>query len=372
MIKLENSNIMSDIYRSRPTSDLLRITMMKSFSFLSLLFLPLIVAAEPLITGSVEEVEVFREAKLDSLIEAVNQTTISAQTGGQVEEILFDVDDVVKKGDLIVRLRDTEQKARLGLAEAALAEAKADLKKRRDEHTRVEGLYGKKLASQSEMDQAIAGLDMAKARKSAAEASLDQAREQLAYTQVRAPYSGIVTVRHVELGEIAQPGKALMTGISLDQLRTLVAVPQSMINEVREQSKAKVILPGGQVVEAKKITVFPFADPLSNTFRVRVQLPPEIRGIFPGMFVKTSFVLGKDQQLVMPAQALAYRGEVSGVYVQEKAGRLSFRHVRPGRRLSERQIVILAGLEAGEQVILDPVAAGAALKQQAAGGSHDH
>jgi RND family efflux transporter MFP subunit len=346
--------------------------MMKPLRILSLLLLPLAALAEPLTTAPVERAEVSREAKLDSLVEAINQTTISAQTGGQVEEIFFDVDDVVKKGDLILRLRDNEQKAQLGLAEATLAEARAALKNRRDEYNRVKDLYQKKLASQSEMDQAVAGVDMAEARKAAAEASLDQSREQLAYTLVRAPYSGIVTQRHVELGEIAQPGKPLMTGVSLDQLRILVAVPQSMINGVRKQAKARVILPDGQSVEAGKITVFPFADPMSNTFRVRVDLPQELRGVFPGMFVKTAFVLGKKQLLAMPLKALAYRGEVTGVYVQGEEGRLSFRHVRPGRQLSQGRIAILAGLQEGELVVLDPVAAGAELKKQRVESGHGH
>lgn len=320
--------------------------------------------AGPLPTAEVVQTQVPREVWLDSTVEAIQQSTVSAQTGGQVEEIFYDVDDFVQQGSLLVRLRDSEQKSQLGKAEAGQAEAKAGLKRSQDNHQRISELHTKKQVSQAEMDEATAQLEAAKARLDAAEASLEQAKEQLAYTQVKAPYSGILTQRHVELGEIAQPGKALMTGVSLDKLRTLVDVPQSLIAKVRKEGKAQVRLADGTKVEAAKLTVFPFADHGSNTFKVRVDLPPSTPGLFPGMFVKTGFILGDQQYLTMPKEALVYRGEVSGAYVEDGQGRLEFRHVRPGPELDNGQVAILAGLEAGEKVVTDPIAAGVALKAQ--------
>ncbi|QFY89591.1 efflux RND transporter periplasmic adaptor subunit [Magnetovirga frankeli] len=320
--------------------------------------------AADLATQAAQKTQAPREVRLDSRVEAVQQATVSAQTGGQIEQLLFDVGDVVEKDALVVRLRDTEQRAQLARAEAARAEAEADLKRNRDNHRRISDLFAKQQVSTAERDQAQAALDAAEARLEQTQASLRQAQEQLDYTQVRAPYSGIVIQRHAELGEVAQPGKPLITGISLDRLRTLVAVPQTLVEQVRSRAKAEVELPDGSRVAASRITVFPIADANSNTFLVRVYLPEGVEGLFPGMFIKTIFQLGQTQWLSIPDQALAQRGEVSGVYVRDDDGRLSFRHLRIGRQLPKQRLAVLAGLEEGEQVVLEPIAAGVALKAQ--------
>lgn len=315
-------------------------------------------------SAAAEYLSIPREVLLDGTLEAVNQATLSAQTGGQVKEILFDVDDYVEQGKVIVLLRDTEQKAQADQAQGALREAEARLKEARDDHARIQDVFAKRLVSQADMDRATAALKAAEARFATAKASLEQALEQLEYTKVRAPYSGIVTKRHVEAGEVAQPGKPLMTGISLDQLRVLVNVPQSLVSAVRAQGRVRVILPDGSSADALKLTVFPFADQASNTFKVRVDLPRGAAGLFPGMYVKTAFALGDKRVLAVPEKAVAYRGEVTGVYVISKEGRVGFRHIRPGQRLAGERIAILAGIEEGEKVAIDPIEAGAMLKQQ--------
>lgn len=328
-----------------------------------------------LATAAAERQDVQREYRLDGVVEAINRSTVSAQTQGQVDEILYDVDDFVEKGDLIVRLRDTEHRARVAQAAAELKSAAAQLQQARDEHERIEGLYEKKNVSASAMDQAEAALTGAQARLEAAQAALEQAREQLAYTQIRAPYSGIVTQRHVEAGEIAGPGEPVMSGISLEELRVIVDVPQSLIPTVRAQGEVRVYLPDGTIAEPGPITVFPFADSGSNTFKVRLDVSEHAEGLFPGMFVKTGIVTGRKQELTVPRQAVVQRSEVTGVYVVDDDGGVGLRQIRTGRVLGDA-VVVLSGLDEGEQVALDPIAAGVALKEQAqarraAGASHN-
>jgi RND family efflux transporter MFP subunit len=299
------------------------------------------------------------------VVEAVNQTTISAQTRGQVQEILFDVDDYVEKGALIIRLKDTEQQAGLIQASAEVKAANARLGEARDEHQRISEVFSKQLVARSALDKAETALQAAQARYDSAVAGLEQAREQYQYTQVRAPYSGIVTHRHVEMGEIANPGQALMTGISLDHLRVNVDVPQSLIPAIRKIGQASVEQPGNGYIPVSKLTIFPFADQASNTFKVRLELPPGTENMFPGMFVKTAFVVGNRQELLIPIKAVVHRSEVTGVYIINPNQRISFRHVRLGHE-RDGSIAVLAGLDAGEQVALDPIAAGVLLKQQLA------
>ncbi len=251
-------------------------------------------------------------------------------------------------------------------AAADLKAAGAALQEAQDEYDRTREVFAKKLVAESAMDRADSGLKSAKARFEAAQAGLAQAREQLEYTRVRAPYSGIVTARLLQVGEVAQPGKPLISGISLDQLRVLVDVPQNLVPRIRELGQARVELPGGGWVQAAKITVFPIADHGSNTFKVRVDLPEGSAGLFPGMFVKTTFVTGRKQELVVPDQAVVYRSEVTAVYVIGDDGTIRFRHIRAGRAVQDGLRVVLSGLMPGERVALDPIAAGVELKRRRA------
>lgn len=316
-----------------------------------------------LVTAPAEYRTVPREYRLDGVVEAVNRTTVSAQTQGQVQEILYDVDDYVEKDAVVARIKDTEHRARVAQAAADLKSAAAQVEQAREEHLRVKGLYEKKNVSDSAMDKATADLASAQAALEAATARLEQAQEQLDYTQVRAPYSGIVTHRHVQVGEITSPGQPVMSGISLEELRVIVDVPQSVIPAVRGGGTARVYLPEGQSIETTDITIFPFADMDSNTFKVRVDLPVAIRALFPGMYVKTGFVVGERSELAVPKAAVVHRSEVTGVYVISQGDLVHFRQVRLGRALDDA-FVVLAGLTAGERVALDPIAAGVALKAQ--------
>lgn len=304
-----------------------------------------------------------QEYRLDGLVEAVHQSTLSAQTSGQVQELLVDVDDYVEAGAIILRLKDTEQKARVSQAKASLQAANARRQAAQKEFSRVQGIFARKLVSKSEMDQATSALQTTTADQKSAQAALRQAEEQLAYTQVRAPFTGIVTQRHIEAGETAQPGQPLISGLSLDQLRVNVDVPQSLVVRVREQGAARVLIPTGDWVAVDKLTIFPYADPASGTFKVRVVLPAGIKDIFPGMLLKVAFTTGGEQQLTVPLSTVVHRSEVTGLYVVDAQGKVTLRHVRLGRRLEDR-VVVLSGLVVGEQVALNPIAAVVVLKQQ--------
>jgi RND family efflux transporter MFP subunit len=311
-------------------------------------------AAEPLARAEVSLKTIPGEVVVDALIEAVFQSTVSAQTSGRITAVMVDVDDYVNKGDVIMRFRDKEQRAAMKAADARTEEAKAAF-------ARMQELLAKKLVSKAEFDKAQAGLK-------AANAAREQAQEQLEHTVVRAPYSGIVVKRHVEPGESASPGKPLMTGLSLESLRAVANVPQAHIDQVRDLQRARVILPGegAPSVAGTKLTISPFADSASHTFRVRVDLPQGRHGVYPGMFVKVAFVTGESQRLILPVSAVVHRSEVTAVYVL-KGDDIRFRHIRIGRELEAGQVEVLAGLDAGEEVALDPIRAGVMLKEKRAG-----
>ncbi|HEV8444139.1 MAG TPA: efflux RND transporter periplasmic adaptor subunit [Steroidobacteraceae bacterium] len=312
-------------------------------------------AAEPLASIEIRPERSPLERQLDGTIEAVNQGTVAAQTSGRVAEILYDVNDFVPAGAVIVRLRATEQRTGLLQAEASLREAQARAIEAQTQFERVADIYARKVVPKATFDAATAARDAANARLTAAQAAVQAAREGVSYTEIRAPYAGIVTRRHVELGETVNPGTLLMSGLSLQYLRVAVDVPQSIVEQVRRIRKAAVYV-GERRIEAQKLTVFPEASAPSNTFRARIELPENAADLYPGMFVKVGFVVGEADRLLVPAGALVQRGEVNAVYLIATDGSTTLRQVRVGHRFGER-VEILAGLVAGDRVALDPVAA---------------
>lgn len=325
----------------------------------------------------------------DGVIEAVKQATVSAQTVGRITEINFDVDDFVPKGSVLLRFRNNKQKAALVEAQASVKEVETRLEETNLEFERIKGVFSKKLVSKSVYDKASANYQAANQRLGQVRARLTQAQEEFDRTIVRAPYAGIVVKRHVEVGETAKIGQALFTGFSMDSMRVVANVPQSVVNlisrGISEDQKTYIVYPDGigrkpnngsltssltssltkyRKVAAKKVTINPYGDPVTHAFGVRVQLPSGLQGIYPGMFIKVAFIVGEQKRLLVPQQAIVNRSEVTAVYVMAPEGGVSFRQIRVGNELLEGYVEALSGLQEGEQVVLDPVQAGERLKAQ--------
>ncbi|MEZ5499864.1 MAG: efflux RND transporter periplasmic adaptor subunit [Steroidobacteraceae bacterium] len=311
-------------------------------------------APYPVLTAQLRPVPV--ERQLDGRIEAVNQGTVSAETSGRVVEINYDVNDFVPAGAVILRLRATEQRAGLLQAQAALREATARQGEANSRYERVADMYERKVVPKAMFDEALANRDAADARLAAARASVQSASEGLGYTEVRAPYAGVVVKRHVEIGESVSPGTPLVSGLSLQFLRVAVDIPQRLVEQVRKIRKAAVYAQGKRI-DATQVVIFPQAQQPSATFRARVDLPENAADLYPGMLVKVGFVVGEAESLTLPASAVMHRSEVTGVYVWDPAaGVTRFRQLRIGQSVAEA-VEVLAGLRAGEQVAVDAMSA---------------
>jgi RND family efflux transporter MFP subunit len=315
----------------------------------------------PFATLTVDYERAPRERVWDGTVEAVNQATVSAQTSGRVAEIFYDVDDFVEAGAPIMRFTDTEQRAAVGSARAALQEAEARAEEADSEFARISAMFESGTVARARFDQAQANRNAAAARLDSARAAVTNAEQQLQYTVVRAPYAGIVSRRHVEVGELVRPGAPLMSGLSLEHVRVVVDVPQSMLDPIREIGKANVYV-DDRVLAAESLTFFPVADPATNTFRVRADLPAGGATLYPGTFVKIGFVVGETERLLLPVSAIVQRSELTAVYVVGDEA-VTLRQIRTGRRYGER-VEVLAGLAPGEVVAADPVAAGAYLRER--------
>ncbi|MFV2055302.1 MAG: efflux RND transporter periplasmic adaptor subunit [Thiohalomonadales bacterium] len=341
-----------------------------SVLWLVLLFYPVPGFTESQLPFHVYEVKyqtIEQTVTLDAVVEAVNAATVSSQVSGRVIGINFDVDDVVKKGQILVRLANRQQRSRVDEIVAKELEAQAQYNVDLAEFKRIQQLAVKKLVSKSVIDQADAKLRRAKERLNSAAARLKDAETKLRYAVVRAPFSGVVVERHVELGELARIGQVLMSGVSLAKLRIRAYVPQSYITEIRKNKQVQVSFTEGlqlAPISTVKVTVAPQADRDSHSFVVRAELPDNIPGLYPGMFSKLTFATGKARKLLVPNLAIVKRSELSALYVVSEAGAVQLRQVRVGSPYPGEQTEILAGLSVGERIALDPVKATIYLKKK--------
>jgi RND family efflux transporter MFP subunit len=318
--------------------------------------------AEALKTAAVELRDVELTTSAEAVMEAVHQSTVSAQIAGRVVDLRFDVGDYVKKGEVIVRIDERAASQALAASEAQVAEARAALANARAQYERSRQLLAQKFISQAGLDQAEAAYKAAQARVSALIAGAGQAATERSFATVVAPYSGVVSARHIELGEMASPGRPLMTGFDPSTLRVVATVPQAQVAAIQAGGKARIEVPSlGRWVDVKAMTIVPAADPRTHTTRVRLELPAEVRGVYPGVYARAHFVIGKAPRLLVARAAIVRRSEVTAVYVVDEQGRAHMRQVRLGGAGDEASVEVLAGLKPGERVALEPIKAGMAL-----------
>ena len=338
--------------------------MLRSLVLLSLLLPHLAFAALPFPLGSVEFREVDQTYAAEGLVEAVKQATVSAQIAGRIVELKFDVGDYVQKGAVIARIDASVVGQQLAGSQAQVAQARALLENARASYERTKQLAAQKFISQAALDKATGEYKAAQAQASASLAGAGEAAANRQFATIVAPFSGVVSARLIELGEMAQPGKPLFTGFDPKDLRVEVTVPQYKLPAVREQARATIEFPSlNKWVKAANITILPAADVKTHASRVRIDLPEDLREVYPGMFARAHFAVSRVRKLLVPEAAVLRRSELTAVYVVDAKENVQLRQVRLGEPAGEAQIEVLAGLTPGERVALDPVKAGIYLTQ---------
>lgn len=318
-------------------------------------------AAEPLAVAPVQYREMTQSYGADGVVEAVRQSTVSAQISGRVKQILFDVGDTVKKGQVILRIDEREAAQAMAGSQAQLMQAQVAMQKAKADYERARQLFAQKFISQAALDKAQADYKMSLAQAAASEAGAEQSVLAHGYSAVIAPFEGVVGARLVEVGELVTVGKPLMSGFDPSQMRVIVDVPQYKLADIGAHPQVMIELPSlNRRVQAAAVEVLPVADARTHSTRVRVNLPAHEAGVYPGMFVRVQFAVGKAKKLLIPSSAVVRRSEVVAVYVVGDKGEARLRQVRIGEPAGENEIEVLAGLNPGEKVALDPIKAGMA------------
>lgn len=323
-------------------------------------------AAQPALelkTAPAEVRDIALTTSAEAVIEAVRQSTVSAQIAGRIVDLRFDVGDFVKQGEVIARIDERAVTQAEAASVAQVREAQAALGNARAQFERSKQLLAQKFISQAALDQAEAAYKAAQARVTALLAGAGAAATERSFATVVAPYSGVVSARLVELGEMATPGRPLMTGFDPSTLRVVATVPQAQVAAIRALGRARIEVPSlGRWVDVKSMTVVPAADPRTHTTQVRLELPADVRGVYPGVYARAHFVVGSAPRLLVPRAAVVRRSEVTAVYVVDERGgaqlRPQLRQIRLGDAGDETSVEVLAGLQPGERVALEPIKAG--------------
>ena len=322
-------------------------------------------------------------------VTARRQATVSTQITGTLTQVLIDAGDHVQKGQVIARLEDSALRATLNVAQANLMTAQAQVAqtqaqlaqsesdwKRQDELARS-GMLSKQAAEQSRtaVTAFTAALDARRREVEAARAQLAQAKVNFDYTVVRAPFTGVVTVKAAQVGEIVSPlsagGGFTRTGVGtivdMDSLEVEVDVSEAYIGQVKPEMPCEAVLDAypDWKIPAHVVAIVPSADRGKATVKVRVAFEQKDARMVPEMAARVSFLGAKPaaapaqapKGVLVPPQALAQRDGQSVLFVVVE-GRAQQRRVDAVPRDAGSMKLLPEGtaVKAGERVVLAPPA----------------
>lgn len=301
-------------------------------------------------------------------VRPVQSAQVAAQVMGNLIRMNVLEGDRVGRGQVLAVIDDAQTRAGLERASAGQSAAEQDIAAADAEFSlaestlkRYQTLFEKKSVSPHEFDQvksryeaAKARRDMARAGRAGAEAAVVQARTGHAYTQLRAPFAGVVTAKLAETGNLASPGTPVFVVEDTSKFRLEATVDERGIAAVRlgESVPVTVDALSDTPLTGKVVQILPAADPASRTFLVKIELPKHA-SIRSGVFGRARFPLGTREGLVVPHAALVRRGSMQGVYVLGADQIASLRYVTLGRP-DESSVEVLSGLENGERIVARP------------------
>ena len=273
-------------------------------------------------------------------VRAKTHATLEAKISGRIDTMAATLGQKVKTGDVLVHLDATEFAARVEQAQASLKQAELDWK-------RVATLFEQQAATRAEYDAADARLRIARG-------AAEEVLAMMAYTKVIAPFDGVITARWSDAGDLAAPGKPLISIEDPSALRLEADVPESIASYVHQDARLKCRVDGlnGELSGTVR-EIAPVADPVSRTFRVKLDLPPT-PGLMSGRFARLIVPVGDSHSIRVSETALVQRGQMEIVFVVANQ-HAEMRLVKAGQR-SEGMVEILSGLESGESVVIDGAA----------------
>ena len=288
-------------------------------------------------------------------IQSVNNADLSTRMMGFVKKVPVNVGDKVKKGQLLVSINNADLQAKSAQVNASITEATAAFNNAQKDYNRFQNLFADNSASQKELDDMTARYEMAKARLEAAKQMKNEVNSQYAYTNITAPFSGVVTAKTVEEGDMANPGQPLISIETPGNFEAIAMVPETEISQIKNGVEVDVMVKSIQ--KSIKGNVSEISTSAKNTggqYLVKIALYKTDTPILSGMFASVQFPVEKKaatEMVLIPEEAIVNYGQLSGVYTVSQNNTAILRWLRLGRTFGN-QVEVLSGLSADEDYIV--------------------
>lgn len=283
-------------------------------------------------------------------VRPVHESAVASKLLAKVVEVNVKAGQPVARDEILVRLDDAELHARAKQAEAALVAARSAYNQADADFKRAQKLLDRKVIAQADYDRYEAAYRTADAEVRRAEESVREAKVLLDYATIRAPISGIVIDKRVEVGDTVMPGQVLLTLYDPTRMQMVVTVRESLAQRLKVGQTIRGRLESlNYECEATVSEIVPEAQMASRSFTVKVTGPCPV-GVYSGMFGRILIQLDDEEVVVVPAAATIKVGQLDMVDVVEH-GEVRRRSVQLGRKLGQ-DYEVLSGLAPGEKVVL--------------------
>lgn len=299
---------------------------------------------------AVQRQELARSITASGPVAAWEEVSLGVElTGLRVADVLVDVGDEVKRGDVLLKLDARTTASELRQAEAAAKEADAGSVLALTALERGRALTERKLLAAADFDTLVAQRVQADARAATARAQLDAAKLRLEFTELRAPDDGVIAKRSIRPGQVVASGSELLTLIRQNRLEWRAELSEREIGAVSPGVAVSLTGPDGASVSGIVRAVSPSLDNTSRTAAIYADLP-EPGALRAGMYVEGRIELGSSAALVLPRAAVVRRDGYSYVFGVDADGRTTRKRIEVGRLVGDR-LEVLSGVDEGERVV---------------------
>jgi len=293
---------------------------------------------------------------LPGTLQGAQQAPIAARATGYLKRWTRDIGASVEKGELLAEIESPEIDQQLSQAIAARQQTAASLALAKSTTERWEALKKRDVVSQQELDEKRSAAAQASANLAAADANVERLRQMQGFTRVTAPFSGVITRRAVDTGDLIDSGgKTLFVLTQMDPLRVYINVPQSYAQLVKPGQKVVVTQAElrGKTFSGEVARTAGSIDSASRTMQVEVRLANRDGALMPGALVQVALPLPAGTGLTAPTNVLLFRGEGTRVAVVDAQGKVQLRPVTLGRNFGEA-IEIVDGIGPRDRLVLNP------------------
>lgn len=301
------------------------------------------------------------QCALPATVQPYMATSIFARTNGYLTKWNADIGSKVSKGALLATIASPEIDSQLDAARATLQQVEAGLKLAEITAARYSKLSHTDAVAEQEVDQARQSLQGQQATLLASQAEVRRLQQLQGFEKVYAPFSGVITQRKVDVGNLISAGGAAQGGelfqlSQIETLRVFVSVPENYAAGIKGEKGAEVefaqypgrVFPGSIVRNAHSI------DPVTRTLLVEVDVRNRDGHLLPGSYANVHFRLNQQQKsFMLPVNALLFRAEGEQVAIVKKDHRVELRNVRLGTDYGSK-VQIVSGLDGSEDVVLNP------------------